>query len=301
MSGGWAIGAGPTSMGGQVRGAGRPERTHRRGACVVVPPPALWSYVIVDFRDQSNLNLLHFAGSCPIIESEVPCRSCRHPGRPAVPQEEGVRWRESRPRLGKESAMIGLIRFDLQGGSAEAILGDDGRWSRAVVPCLVRPLDIRYGPNWEGLPAGRRHLEEAAHWLNGVVAFGGDAPVPGVSPPSDPGASAGVFDRPCHHPTAHVKSRSDRLTDCAAARLCGVGTGMIGLWVKTGAWPMPLRREAASATFELSDVEGWLATGDWPAGAHFHARPEFGAPPALPGWKSGQRPLRSGPAGSPRF
>ncbi len=169
--------------------------------------------------------------------------------------------------------MIGLIRFDLRGASTEAILGDDGCWSCAAVPCLAHPLNIRYGPNREGVPAGRRHLEEAAHWLKGVVVFGADGPVPGVSPPSDPGASAGVFDRPCHHPTARVTSRSDRLTDGAAARICGVGLGMIGLWVETGAWPLPRRGKAASRSFELSEVEGWLATGDWPAGACFLAPP----------------------------
>jgi len=177
--------------------------------------------------------------------------------------------------------MIGLIRFDLQRGSAEAILGDDGCWSCALVPCLAHPLNIRYGPNWEGLPSGRRHLEEAAHWLKGVV-FGTDGPVPGVSLPSDPGASAGVFDRPRHHPTAHVTGRSDRLTDSAAARICGVGPGMVGLWVETGAWPLPHRGEAASISFGLSDVEGWLATGAWPAGARFHSPPEDGVSPTQP-------------------
>jgi hypothetical protein len=106
--------------------------------------------------------IAHPSASCPIIESEEPHRSCRHPGRPDVPREEGVRRWESPTSLGKESAMIGLIRFSCRGESAEAILGDDGCWSCAAVPCLARPLDILYSPNWEGPVAGRRYVEKAA-------------------------------------------------------------------------------------------------------------------------------------------
>ena len=64
--------------------------------------------------------------------------------------------------------------------------------------------------------------------------------------------------------------------------MCGVGPAMIGLWVETGAWPMPRRGEAASATFGLTEVEGWLATGNWPAGptSSPHQKPEYF--PALP-------------------
>jgi hypothetical protein len=178
--------------------------------------------------------------------------------------------------------MIGLVRFDFRGGSADAILGNDGCWSCAAVPCLARPLDVRYSLSRGGLPTGQRQLEEAAHWLKGVVAYVGDVPVLVVPRSSDLGASARLFDWSCHHPTAHVTSSFDRLTDRAAARMCGVGLGMIGLWVETGAWPMPLRGEEASVTFGLSELEGWLATGDWPAGARFQAPPADGAPPALP-------------------
>jgi hypothetical protein len=169
--------------------------------------------------------------------------------------------------------MIGLIRFGFRGGRAEAILGNDGCWSCVAVPCLARPLDILYSPNREGRPACRRHLEEAARWLQGVVFWEADGPVPGVPGPSDPGVSTRVLDRRCHHPRAHVTSRSDRLTARAAAGMCGVGPGMIGLWVETGAWPIPRRGEPASATFGLSEVEGWLATGDWPEDARFHSPP----------------------------
>ena len=86
--------------------------------------------------------------------------------------------------------MIGMIRFDRRGGIAEAVLGDDGCWSCATVPCLVRPLDILYSPNRDGRPAGRRHLEEAAHWLKGVVVFGDDSPIPGMSGGSIAGVRA---------------------------------------------------------------------------------------------------------------
>ena len=81
--------------------------------------------------------------------------------------------------------MIGLVRFDFRGGSAEASLGNDGCWNCAAVPCLARPLDILFSPNREGRPAGQQHLEEAARWLKGVV-FGADGPVPGVLRPQEP-------------------------------------------------------------------------------------------------------------------
>lgn len=172
---------------------------------------------------------------------------------------------------GKECAMIGIIRFDFRGGVAEAVLGDDGCWSCGAVPSLAHPLDILYSPNWERRPAGRRHLDEAARWLNGTVVLGADRPIPAMARPSGPGVRADHFDRPCGHPMVLSTRPSDRLTYRAAAEMCRVGPAMIGLWVETGAWPMPRRGGVASATFERSEVEGWLATGDWPAGARFHA------------------------------
>ena len=177
--------------------------------------------------------------------------------------------------------MIGIIRFDCRGGVAEAILGDDGCWSCGAVPCLAHPLDILYSPNWEGLPAGRRHLEEAARWLQGTLVLGADRPIPATARSPHPGVRADPFDRPCHHATILSTRQSDRLTYRAAAEMCHVSPAMIGLWVDTGAWPMPRRGGIASATFGRSEVEGWLATGDWPAGAHFHAPPEDGVPPIL--------------------
>lgn len=91
--------------------------------------------------------------------------------------------------------MIGMIRFGARGGVAEAILGDDGCWSYAAVLCLVRPLEILYSPHWEGRPAGRRHLKEAAIRLKGMVAFGADRPIPGMARRSNPGLPVDLLDR----------------------------------------------------------------------------------------------------------
>lgn len=70
--------------------------------------------------------------------------------------------------------MIGMIQFGFQGGTATAVLMDDGCWRCTAVPCLVHPLDILYsdGPSREGRLAGQRHLREAARWLKGEVVFG---------------------------------------------------------------------------------------------------------------------------------
>ncbi len=81
--------------------------------------------------------------------------------------------------------MIGLIRFAFQGANAEAVLGDDGSWSCTAVPCLVRPLDILYGPSWEGIPAGGpvglRQLETAGRWLRGTIVCGYGRPILGTA------------------------------------------------------------------------------------------------------------------------
>lgn len=80
--------------------------------------------------------------------------------------------------------MVGMVRFAFRGGTAEAVLGDNGRWSCATVPCLVRPLDILHSPHWEGLPArglgGRRNLSAAGRWLKGVVVLGTETAIPGI-------------------------------------------------------------------------------------------------------------------------
>jgi hypothetical protein len=104
-----------------------------------------------------------------------------------------------------------------------------------AVPRLVRPLEILCGPNRKGPPAGHRH------------------------------------DRQARRTTVLAVEQSDRVTERVAARMCGVGVGMIRLWVDTRAWPMPHRGGAAPPTFKLSEVKGWLATGTWPVGVHFRA------------------------------
>jgi hypothetical protein len=177
--------------------------------------------------------------------------------------------------------MIGMIRFDFRGVIAEAVLGNDGCWSCAAVPCLVHPLDILHSPNWDGRPAGRRHLDEAACWLKGAVVFGDSGPISGMARGSVAGGRADPDDRRSRDLTLCSARRSDRLTDRAAAEICWVDPRMIRLWVETGAWPIPRRDGVAPSTFGLSEVEGWLATGVWPAGAHFHAPPEDGASPTL--------------------
>ena len=177
--------------------------------------------------------------------------------------------------------MIGMIRFSARGGVAEAVLGDDGCWSCAAVPCLVHPLEILYSPNWEGRPAGRRHLKEAAIWLKGTVVFGADSPIPGMARRSNPGLPVDLLDQRSRPPMALPTKQSDRVTDWAAARMCWVDLGMIRLWVQTGAWPMPRRGGHSPRTFSLAEVECWLATGAWPAGAQFHAPPGNGPPPTL--------------------
>ena len=167
--------------------------------------------------------------------------------------------------------MIGRIRFAFQGANAEAVLEHSGCWTCTAAPCLVRPLEIRYGPKWEGRPAGQRHLVEAARRLRGTIVFGAPCAIL-------PAPRALPRDVRVISPDGHTRRtpdlaalRSDRVTERVAARMCGVGVGMVRLWVDTGAWPMPQRGGAAHPTFRLSDVKGWLATGAWPAEAHFRA------------------------------
>jgi hypothetical protein len=168
--------------------------------------------------------------------------------------------------------MIGMIRFNFRGAAAEAVLADDGCWTCCAVPCLVRPLEVLFSPRWEGGPAGRRHVEGAARWLKGGVVFGADGPIADMAQQSDRGVPAEVVDRPCRHATARPTKPFDRLTVRAAAKICRVGSGMIDLWVETAAWPLPRRDGGAVPEFSLSEVKGWLATGSWPAGAHFRAQ-----------------------------
>jgi hypothetical protein len=167
--------------------------------------------------------------------------------------------------------MIGLIRFIFRGGIAEAVLGNDGCWSCAAAPCLARPLDILYSPNWEGLSTGRRHLQAAARWLNGTIVFGAGRPIHRTTRALVRRVRGDLLFRRSHQPAVPSTERSDRVSERTAAKMCGVGVGMIRLWVVTGAWPIPRRGGAAPATFGRSEVEGWLARGIWPAGSTFRA------------------------------
>jgi hypothetical protein len=65
-----------------------------------------------------------------------------------------------------------MVRFVFGAGIAEAILGDNGHWSCAAVPCLVRPLEIRYGAIREGRAAGRLSVAGASCWLRGTAILG---------------------------------------------------------------------------------------------------------------------------------
>ena len=69
--------------------------------------------------------------------------------------------------------MIGKIRFPQRGRFIEAILHEDGYWECPALPCLKRPLDIRFGPAWHEVPTdsveGFQLLVNAAHWLRGAA------------------------------------------------------------------------------------------------------------------------------------
>ena len=66
-----------------------------------------------------------------------------------------------------------------------------------------------------------------------------------------------------------IEPRMTLLTDRAVAVGLRVSTGMVRLWVATGAWPLPRGVRGTSWLFDRSDVECWVRTGAWPAGAWF--------------------------------
>jgi hypothetical protein len=75
-----------------------------------------------------------------------------------------------------------------------------------------------------------------------------------------------------HQGLARVAAdRPGLMTDRVAARICRVGPRMIGLWIETGAWPLPHAVLATTLYFRASDVECWLRTGKWPAGVRFRS------------------------------
>jgi hypothetical protein len=191
--------------------------------------------------------------------------------------------------------MTGMILFACRGGIAEAILEDNGCWSCAAMPRLVRRLDVLYSPTRDRLladgSAGRRYLEAAARWLNGTPVFGDGRPIPKAAQPLARGLRGNVFDRRSRRPVVPATKQCDRISERDAARMCGVGVRMIHMWVETAAWPMPQHGGAAAVTYGLSDVEGWLATGSWPAGVHFREGAEQETPPLfLRGCADGYHP-----------
>ena len=67
------------------------------------------------------------------------------------------------------------------------------------------------------------------------------------------------------------RQRASLVTDCVLAQRLQVSARMVRLWVHAGAWPLPRCARRASFLFECSDVEQWVKTGVWPAGARFHS------------------------------
>jgi hypothetical protein len=67
-------------------------------------------------------------------------------------------------------------------------------------------------------------------------------------------------------------ARPGQVTLRAAARTCWVSPQMIRWWIETGAWPLPYAVCGTTLYFKSADVDGWLATGEWPDEAHFRER-----------------------------
>jgi hypothetical protein len=69
--------------------------------------------------------------------------------------------------------MIGKVVFPYKTNVVEAVMNDDGSWRCDAIPCLVRPLNLLYGPRVFGESLGEdrtlRYLESAANWLHGEV------------------------------------------------------------------------------------------------------------------------------------
>jgi hypothetical protein len=67
-------------------------------------------------------------------------------------------------------------------------------------------------------------------------------------------------------------ARPRQVTLRAAARTCWVSPQMIRWWIETGAWPLPDAVCGTTLYFKSADVDGWLATGEWPDEARFRER-----------------------------
>lgn len=69
---------------------------------------------------------------------------------------------------------------------------------------------------------------------------------------------------------------ADRVTIIGAAHMCAVSMATVHQWVITGLWPLPCVVCDRKSFFNRSDVKRWLASGEWPDGAHFR-RQQAGA------------------------
>lgn len=85
--------------------------------------------------------------------------------------------------------------------------------------------------------------------------------------------------------------RSDLITDRVAAQMCRVSLRVIGLWVETGAWPLPETVHATTMYFRAPDVACWLDSGAWPISVQFLGLPDQVG--------DGGTPMRHGRRGSP--
>jgi hypothetical protein len=89
-------------------------------------------------------------------------------------------------------------------------------------------------------------------------------------------ATAGGTSRSVHRYHRLVRMSADRpelMTDWVAAQICRVSLEVIGLWVETGAWPLPEAICATTLYFRALDVECWLDSGRWPTSVQFRDVP----------------------------
>jgi predicted DNA-binding transcriptional regulator AlpA len=61
----------------------------------------------------------------------------------------------------------------------------------------------------------------------------------------------------------------DLITDRSASRMCRVGQKTLYRWIATSLWPLPRMVCRRVFLFKRSDVEDWIATGEWPNEALF--------------------------------
>ncbi|MHB1560598.1 MAG: hypothetical protein ACYC61_24360 [Isosphaeraceae bacterium] len=87
------------------------------------------------------------------------------------------------------------------------------------------------------------------------------------------GKSASRFMRKYHLQVHMSADRPELMADWTVAQICHVNLEVIGLWVESGAWPLPEVVHATTLYFRTLDVERWLDSGTWPTGLHFRDVP----------------------------